>query len=552
TCRQWHAAASRPGLQVHCFMNAYPAYYRHQLQQTLDPVLAEQVLSLWDPPPQPEAGTALERRPVSQLFHELTRRMLAAEHIRAADSNLTLLCASEYNTMYSPDGRYLVTGLRLSHTGQVPCLSIWRREAHSLHQAGLCRLDHPLVDHQMTFSADSRRLLVVSEEGNLQVWQLQAEGGWQLSLTKRLSLRPVLAAKFSPDAHWLALKTDTRLLLFGDTRSHAWQEYCELRWMHAQPPLLPASVPPHAMEFSADSQHLLFVNNGDASVFERCNTDWQTHNIRPDALPNLSFYKAGQLSPRAHWLALVLRCQADLPQLPHNCDTLELWQRHTDRPHWRFSSKMSLTITGLFCPMAFSPDERQLALPERMDNGNPYIAVLSLTPDGNWRSAFALQLGPGFSTRASFRDIYSIGFSVPGRYLAATGSVGVQLWQYQAGAWTPAAWRENRSPDVDATPSFAFSPDGWHCALSGGDGSSLSLHGPVPGGGYQTKMQVPQGENLRRMLFSPDGTCLLLLGGYDTVSAYLGHASLLHLMPAADTEPCARAAASLAVTEADA
>ncbi|MCY4471204.1 MAG: F-box protein, partial [Kistimonas sp.] len=50
TCRQWHAAASRPGLQAHCFMKAYPAYYRHQLQQTLDPVLAEQVLSLWSPP----------------------------------------------------------------------------------------------------------------------------------------------------------------------------------------------------------------------------------------------------------------------------------------------------------------------------------------------------------------------------------------------------------------------------------------------------------------------------------------------------------------------
>ncbi|MCY4473690.1 MAG: F-box protein, partial [Kistimonas sp.] len=131
TCRQWHAAASRPGLQVHCFMNAYPAYYRHQLQQTLDPVAIRQLLSLC-PPPQPEAGTALERRPVSHLFYELTRRMLAAEHIRADDSNLGLLCASEYNTMYSPDGRYLVSQHPVSHTGQVPCLSIWRRETRSL------------------------------------------------------------------------------------------------------------------------------------------------------------------------------------------------------------------------------------------------------------------------------------------------------------------------------------------------------------------------------------------------------------------------------------
>ncbi|MCY4471205.1 MAG: WD40 repeat domain-containing protein, partial [Kistimonas sp.] len=451
-----------------------------------------------------------------------------------------------------PDGRYLVSQHPVSHTGQVPCLSIWRRETRSLHRASLCCLDHPLVDYDMAFSADSRRLLVVSEEGNLQIWQLQAEGSWHLSLTKRLCRQPVCTAKFSPDAHWLALKVGTRLLMFGETASHAWQEYCDLRWMHAQAFFFPASIPPQAMEFSADSQHFLFVNNGDASVFERCNTDWQTHNIRPDALPSLSFYKEGKLSPMAHWLALILRCQADLPQVPNNCYILELWQRHNERPTWRFSSKMALTITELSCPMAFSPDERQLALPARMDNGNLYVSVLSLTPDGNWRPAFALQLRPGFRTRPLFHGIYSIGFSAQGRYLAATGSVGVQLWQYQAGAWTPAAWRENQSPDVDATPTFAFSPDGCHCALSGGDGGSVSLHGPVPGGRYQSKMQVPGGESLRRMLFSPDGTCLLLLGGYDTVSGYLGRASLLHLVPAADTEPCDRAATSLAVTEAGA
>ncbi|MCY4473057.1 MAG: hypothetical protein OXC07_09630, partial [Kistimonas sp.] len=62
-----------------------------------------------------------------------------------------------------------------------------------------------------------------------------------------------------------------------------------------------------------------------------------------------------------------------------------------------------------------------------------------------------------------------------------------------------------------------------------------------------TKMQVPQGESLRRMLFSPDGTCLLLLGGEGTASGYRGYARLLHLMPAADTEPCDRTATGVIV-----
>ncbi|MCY4471457.1 MAG: F-box/WD40 repeat-containing protein [Kistimonas sp.] len=534
TCRQWYQAASDHRLQAQCFMRAYPLRYRQYLQQTLDPALARQCLSLWcqqlpeDSWQRDKLEYLLgERLAPCQLFHEMTRQMLSAERILATGGNLSLRCALP--SACSPDGNYLVTEVSPPDTEPTPSLSVWRQGTCGLHRTGLCHLGNLNVWEGLTFSADSRRLLVVSRDGLLQTWQLQADGSWQLSISQRLCDETVFMAKFSPDAHWLVLQIDTRLQMFGETR--AWQECSDWEWVNVQPSWVPAYSPHDTADFSRDSRHFLFVHNGEALVFDRQNTGWQAQRLNRGT--PLTTYGEGVLSPSSDWVALSLSCRDTRHRLI-NSYILELWQRHETQPHWRFSSERMFSGAHYSQPcVAFRHDGRQLVAADRLCNGHLCLAVLSLTQDGNWVTACQLQLGPAVVTTPSYGDIHSASFSAQGLYLAAAADAGVQIWRCHAGTWKPVAWIEAPDPASNgSSPECRFSPDGWHCAVSTGDEGCVSIHGPGPGGKYISKMRVIEGACVCRMQFSPDGLRLLVASRYAHEFDYHNRTSLLYLAPA--------------------
>jgi len=543
TCRQWHWSASCPDLQAHSFMRAYPVHYRQHLRQTLNRELACQFLSLWSPQV-PDNGAQRQeqeqlveyRLSAYRLSWELTRRMLQAARVLFNDGNLGLRSASYGVTVYSPDGNYLVTQTALSLTGLVPCLSVWQHTTHDLHQAAQCRLDSQHTHNGLSFSADSRSLLAVTREGVLQIWRLQADNSWQLSVTANLSPGPIPIASFSPDTRWLAMKVGHQLQMFGEAAPAAWQRCCNLRWTHLPATSFDILIQPDTMQWSADSRHFLLVNNGHAFILDRQARDWQEQEIRQDSFP--TFYRKGELSPQADWLALALQYR-NPPQVPQDGYTIELWQRHSARPHWRFFSQNTYLGTRALFPMTFSLDGRQLAVPDRLENGNQCLAVLSLTPDGDWTSATRLRLGPGIAGDPLRTGIYAISFSAQGCFLAATARAGVQIWRLHADTWNPVAWIENWDLSIGSEPCCRFSPDGWHCAISRGDKGCVSFHGPGPGGRYLTKMQVNLGDPVHQMQFAPEGLRLLVLHGI--TRSLFQRARFFHLMPVAETTACGQA-----------
>jgi len=550
TCRRWHQAASQRAVQARCLLSAYPAYYRPQLQRPLASALAQQILPLWCQQlpagcPRHEELVQLSGQPLtpSLLFYELTRQMLRAERIRSDDSNLGLpLAPSSAISLYSPDGRYLVTQAPLYHARSRTCLAVWHLGTPGLHQANPCLLEvkHPHICCDLTFSADSRSLMVIGQRGHLQTWQLQADSSWQLAATRRPLPCTVTRAKFSPDGHWLALQVNTRLLILGETA--AWQLCCELQ--STPPPLSehPDAPKSETLEFTADSRHLLFISNANAFVFERQKNDWKCQQINSDgpAAP----YKTGQLSPSGDWLALM--SLSSLPQRPslfgnprlsqlHQAFgnyAMELWKRHDEEPRWRSFNPQACLCAGWPGPVVFSPDGRQLVSPHHPDNGDVCIQALSLSPDGNWMPACALPRPARTSRHPLANHVFSLSFSAQGRYLALAVGDGVQLWRCYPAAWQPIAWIESQGTSFYSSPVCLFSPDGWHCALARELEGSLTILGPGPGGTYLTKMQMTLDIPIRQLRFSPDGLRLLVSSIYERRMRDGRCAILLHLAPA--------------------
>ncbi|MCY4471458.1 MAG: F-box protein [Kistimonas sp.] len=546
TCRLWLQTASQRAVQARCLLNAYPACYRPQLQRPLASALAQQILPLWCQGlpagcAQHEELAQLSEQPLpaAQLFYELTRQMLRAERIRSDDSNLGLpLAPSVPISLYSPDGRYLVTQGPLYHAQSLTCLAVWHLGTSGLLQAAPCLLElkDPHICYDLTFSADSRSLRVIGQRGHLQTWQLQADSSWQLATTRRPFPCNVTRAKFSPDSHWLALQVDTRLLILGETT--AWQACCELQSTPAPLSARVTSSVPDTLEFTADSRHLLFISNAHAFVVDRQKNDWKFQQINPDS--QATPYRAGQLSPSGDWLALLsLRSpppwlpQFHSPRLEQLHQTfiyaMELWKRHDAEPHWRSVNSQAGICAGWPGPVVFSPDGRQLVSPHHLNNDNVCVLRLSLSQDGNWRLACPLDLSPRSSRHPLASQVFSLRFSAQGRYLVLAVGGGVQLWRcYPPVDWQPIAWIESRY----STPVCLFSPDGWHCAVSRGVTGQLTILGPGPGGRYLIKMQMTLDIPVRQMRFSPDGLRLLVSSLYRRRVSDARCAILLHLAPA--------------------
>ncbi|MCY4473687.1 MAG: hypothetical protein OXC07_12850, partial [Kistimonas sp.] len=303
-------------------------------------------------------------------------------------------------------------------------------------------------------------------------------------------------------------KTGAWVLLYGETAPSVWQGCYSLRWASDQVPDTMLSSRPQTMQFSNDSRHFVYVAFGTAWVFDRHGAHWQTQRITRGLL---SHCWEGLLSPHGSWLAIAASRNDPASECtaPGACP-LELWRHHDESRSWRFVSEYNRKLAWVHCRMAFRPDGQQLALYDRLDNGTICIAMLSLTPQGNWARTCQLLPESGLVPPPQHLPPYSIHFSSNGHYLAATAASSVELWQHQAGSWNPVAWIKDINPDGPKPPLCVFSPDGYHCALARGLYGNVSIHGPGPDGRFLTKGQLEQGRTIRTMLFSPEGTRLLL------------------------------------------
>jgi len=553
TCRRWYQTACQHRLRLRSFIRTYPLHYRRQLTQTLDADQAPERLKSWYQQLSPATAQRKElewlastKLSAHAFFHALTQQLLCATRILCEDSKIRIFCR-HFSLHASPDGKALLTQDKPPGAGPAGCLKIWRQSADGLHKAAGYPLDNHL--HGLTFSADSRKLLALNQAGQLLTWQQLAPPGWQLSAVQNLCREPVQRAQFSPDARSLAVQFDTSLLMFDETVPNLWRQNGQARWSDN---CLPGSVGPETLSFSGDGRHALHVNRRVVVVFDRRDTAWVAQHIDQDRVP--SIFKRGELSPSGDWLAIAqgsLHSPSAMAWTSCKSYAIALWCHSDENQSWHFASQSWFVATGMGCPMAFSPDGRHLAAPDRLDNGNVCLALLSLTRNGTLIKSCKLQLGPGIQRPSLLSGIYALNFSSHSRCLAATAAAGMQLWQWLAGSWQTSVWIENKEEYGSGNPSFAFSSDGWHCAVSTGTLGHISIHGPGPGGQYQTKMQITQGDAINHMQFTPDASRLLISCRHRPPLSY-NYVSLLHLVPTTGTAACDRAAARAAAPKPDA
>ncbi|MCY4473277.1 MAG: hypothetical protein OXC07_10755 [Kistimonas sp.] len=526
TCRYWYQIARQRRLQLCSFTRSYPPFFWHQLQQTLDTGLMRERLVCSAQPVSGAAHQEKQEEMASQyrhylskqdVFYALTQRMLRTNRIYLDDGDLRIPCDHTLpfgRQGYSPDGRHFVTwDPDRPQDSPSPAMSVWRHDSTGTGRTWLRLSDGDRTFYGNSFSQDSRQLLAVTSRGHLQIWRLQADGSWQPSPDVELCRTAVDMVAFSPDGRRLALKSKAWLFLYGETAPGVWHGYCSLRWTSALDSDTTVTIDPDTMLFSDDSRHFLFVNTGIACVVDCHGASWQAQQLRraPD-----SCYARGQLSPHGSWLAI-----PGNPNLsPETRHPLELWRHHQHNGSWHFVSEYIWANPGFGCRMMFSSDGQQLALADRLENDNVCVSVLSLTQQGDWVRRSRLQFGTGFAQGITgcAHDllggaIYEISFSSNGHYLAATAAGGVQLWQCRAGSWAPLAWIENRVCDDERMdPCCVFSPDGYHCAVSivQRGRTTISIYGPGPDGHFLTKGESELDDKVYSMMFSPEGTRLLL------------------------------------------
>ena len=540
-CRQWYALASDETLQAFSLARTYPADHWQTLAKAMDPVRIGHWLDAWgrgapDSLQQPtgQQDRARQRPSTRRLFYRLTRQLLQAERLTADEGNLCLRSSRIY-TACSPDGQWLVTWHAQPWPQERGMLSLWRHRPAGVHRAALWPLEAGLFWHAAVFSADSQRLQVVDVGGTLTLWQRKSDDSWQFLRSLSLCRGRVGTACFSPDCRRLAIQSASHIRLFSETVPGLWVLDHDWQWKAEAPPDDP--VPPwvEIMQFSNDSRLFVFVGGGQGLLFEPGPGGCR---IQPVGDSRPGGVDAAVLSARGDWLALAIHdgppAVVELP--PWVPLRVQLWQGRAEQG-WHCVAQHPCTGSGSGLCMVFSPDDRQLAFPDRQEDGSMSLCLLSVGEAGTWSRLARLAFGavPALQGLSFFLDnIYEMNalyYSAQGRYLAALSFAGVQLWQRDGLSWTPLLWIENS--DIRTPMRFVFSPDGRHCATATGKQGYVSVHGPGSRGGYGTRLEWTAGRAVDQLLFAPDTISLYVVSsGTGRRYPCPSHVTCLHLVPA--------------------
>ena len=361
---------------------------------------------------------------------------------------------------------------------------------------------------------------------------------------------------------WKERAAAARYGFFRETAPDVWQQQgrwlCRSRLGAGPGPCLYSEMPLHSqMLFSARARHLFFADACGLRAFCRDGDSWQELRLAPDRAPDIQPGNVWQdtfrlvVADGENRLAAARVTQEFLLQRGDGTgevddslhvrrhQLLQLW--HFGHNRWQPVARRSQVDidSAKGVAMAFSPDGQQLAFKEKDSRGRR-LCILSDLASGGPESTTWLHPGP--VDRPSKRGDYSpdfLQFSATGRQLATWESDGVQIWQQAQGAqgvqtWSSVLWQERRGYGAC---ELALSPDGFHCALSAGDGK-VSVWG-FGGDQCLKKLEWQENTSVDALVFTPDGASLAVasqgpMTPYDDYTA--ARLRCLRLVPEQRTE----------------
>ncbi|MCY4471958.1 MAG: F-box protein [Kistimonas sp.] len=520
-CRRWHQIASRPGLQAHCFVQSYPEPYRQQLADSLDRNRTPQYLAPWyeslapDEQQRTQLATSMAWSASQSLLFTLTRQRVCTETF-AGPAPTHLRCGAQlvHRLLSTPDSRYLATANWLLSPDQPLQLTLWQCEPAAInwHQT----FHHTDGFLHLAFSANSRSLLGVDFSGRVCKWQRDEKDRWHKLPPSELHVpnivRTVVA---SADNRILAvLSTGLKVSVFQESPAGDWHKHW--LWDLHSPENIRFIVRgwarldgPCQLLLGDQGRCLLMASQQRVQAAHQVRGTWQEQRIEQEAAPlhdssapctSIVMASHGRLFAATFWLGWNRTMGVNSGQF-----VLKIWQRETSSGWEQKRTHVFHTLAHRWqsfpTAMALSPDNHHLAI---VENTTMSQEVRILSP-GNTQMA---TLPSRFGTQPNHRtQVLRLQFNATGQYLAATACLGVQIWQHHpVSGWISVTWIASAG---DNLCRLIFSPDGYHCALS--TGSGVSVWGHTKDGGYREKLQAHPDAAVDQLLFTPDGTQLVLV-----------------------------------------
>jgi len=458
----------------------------------------------------------------------------------------------------SPDGVWLALWSRCGYDHPGFDVTLWQREASHLHKRETFR--HPCALASLTFSPDSRRLHALDRQGQVQTLQRQSGPGgehWSSLGITTPSLRMCDRAILSADGLSMALSAMGKVWLFDEKEAGRWQKQYTWAWRSFPPAPALSSLFPHAQPdtqspavllFSRKADHLLRLDSQGLEACHRQGNQWQRQPVEPIEWAwsgaawlaiQTSAVQGLALDAQARWLAVAFWQDSSLP--PYSgWSALGLWR--FEREHgWQRATVQSILVPGMtqFGPLAmtFSCDSRQLAYAE-VGLATSNVCILSCPVPDRWALSQKLPFGTAFNAAERHRQlIESLQFCSTGKFLAATAKAGIHIWQKDAShGWLTAAWIDS---GTGGKCGVAFSPDGFHCALTQSGTGFICVCGPVgEDGDYRAKARWFEPGPVSQLAFTADGSHLLVtswLPGPDNNTSCHAHLKCVALEPEPDS-----------------
>jgi len=518
--RQWRRWACDAHVQRRCLMRTYRGVHRQQLERAvasgaMRPDVAGRCAAMDRDLARGQQAAAHAAPPSGHLLLAVIPILLQAGRLAPLATNMSPSLHGDIEQLLcSPDGRWLASSRKLPGE-RCSIVDLWQAApgpAARLH-SDASYASASMLACQLAFSSDSLHLGVLYDKGHQQVWRAGAQGHWQAVPRAPLFDGAVVKVLPSPDGQYLAVVLRNRVLIFGEGERGGWSEV--IQWSSAWPnvqDLFSLSSGQLALQFSDDSRAFVFAFGRQGLVCSRWGRDWQEQRLL------LGEPVRGQPVFAGHGRLFALATGPASDQGWSTVVQIRFWL--FDRGRWvaaldpdRRGSCQVLGArahpqAGYRVPMAFSPDDKLMAVPSG-DNCRDVrvlpVVGLSVRSGGvklvHWRAG---------SQQAPFDCLQRQQFSASSDFLAVFTDQTVNIWQRYP-HFHRVLMVDN--PVASAGAPFAFSPDGYHCALSGRNRNLVGVWGPDGDGQYMRKclFTVPEGRRVERLLFTPEGTRVLMV-----------------------------------------
>ena len=552
-CRQWHRVAGDTERQARAFLHSYGAGQRQSLQQILEasPAARQDLLRFHEALPTDSplrtvcASHGAQELSAAGLFYRLTQQRICATCF-TAPGWFDLLCGAAQMVVWSPDtltlatvtGRDSITRIysNARHALEAATgaesgtrgllIRLWRRNAQNLERVG--QYEHPVPLTALFFTADSRSLQAIDNQGRSQTWQRPSGVGgdqWTATGIDTFCEGIVWSLQPSADGRYLAICAAGSLQILAARHSGGWQPLCSVPWrtLPGEPaqgagfghaPRLVLFAGPGAEAGADRGQHLLLADSLGLWPFEQKAGLWYEQSVSARCgvcLPDRDSLLEATIDPQGQWLATATWRGWTEGTGVNGRIAIGLWQFQQGRG-WQHEFEYHCQALGMQrrqpFVMAFRPDGCQLAFPDRSEQRN-LLCVLQ-RQSGHWSLDSRLHFEPCSQKTAVSGVVGSLEYSTNGRYLVAAADGGVRVVQYDAAAagWTRGLWIPQKTGEL---VQVSLSPDGYHCALTcGGAGGRVDLWGPDGAGNYARKFSWQSQGLLVDTRFSADASRLLV------------------------------------------